>query len=373
MGKARKFELGFLLRRAASCAAVTVFGASLLGCPGGQPAVTLYSDMDQSVVAPLIEQFKQDNQIAVTVVYADPQKIAAGVGLSDQIRDESAAPKADLYWACSPQAAQKLAELELLDSFGDRATAPVFADAAGGWAGIGGRVRVIIYNTQVFKGKKPPLSMAAAGLPAWRGRAAWADPRKNGSANYHFLTYFAAYGEGEGKQLLQKIKDNGTQFLPDENAVIEAVSSGKADWGVTDSDLATAAVTAKKPVDYLVCDQDDFSTSDALGQIRGAGVPTLGTPALPYPLCLIARRRHVDDTGKLQQYLLAPQTALHLSQARPDLLMTRAGAQDEKPGKEAGHLTHADKLRFTTLGMDKLKPLRAQLTLALSSVLGDAP
>ena len=348
-----------------------------MGCPGNQPTVALYSDMDQSVVAPLIEQFEQDKQIKVQVVYADPKTVAAGVGLSERIRDESDSPKADIYWACGPQAAQKIAELGLLDSSRNTYTMQIarpFADPADFWVGLGGRVRVLIYNKSAFQTKKPPISIAALGQPEWKGRVAWADPRKNGNANYHLLTYFAAFREDEGTRLLQKIKDNGVQLLADENAVVEAVASGKADWGVTDSDLATAAVTAKKPVDYLVPDQSDFSTSDALGQIRGggAGVPTLGTPALPMPLAICARHPH-PEAGALQVFLLAPQAALRLAQARPELLLTRAGAAEDKPGKESGHLTHPDKLRFTTLGMEQLKETRSQLTLALSHVLGDAP
>ena len=348
----------------------------LAGCAGGQPTVVLYSDLDQSVVEPLLASFRQDNPIVVKVVYADPKMVASGAGLSDQIRDESEAPQADLYWAGGPQAAQKLAELGLLEASRNTFTSPTaapFVDESFFWTGLGGRVRVLIYNTARFKGKKPPISLAASGLPEWKGRAAWADPRKNADSNYHLLNYFAAYGPDDGTHLLEKFKANAVQLLPDENAVIEAVSSGAADWGVTDSDLATAAVTAKKTVDYLVPDQADFSTSDALSQIRGVGFPTLGTVALPMPLCLIARRKHSQESGKLQQYLLAPQTALHLAQDHPTLLMTRAGMQNDKPGKDAGHLTHPDKLRFTAPGTDKLKEMRAQLTLALSHIFGDAP
>ena len=348
----------------------------LSGCTKGQPAITLYSDMDQSVVEPLIAPFRQDNQIAVTVVYADPKTLASGAGLSDRIRDESEAPQADLYLACGPQAAQKLQSLGMLEASGSAfatQTAAPFRDMNFFWTGVGGRVRVIVYNAARFKGKKPPVSIASAVLPEWKGRAAWADPRKNDNANYHLLNYFAAYGAEDGTHLLEKFKANAVQFLPDENAVIEAVADGKADWGMTDSDLATAAVTAKKPVDYLVPDQDDFSTSDALGQIRGVGVPTLGAAALPMPICLIARRSHIQEPGKLLEFLLAPQTALRLAQDHPNLLMTRAGIEADKPGKEAGHLTHPDKLRFAQPGPDKLKEMRAQLTLALSHVFGDAP
>ena len=349
--------------------------ALLTGCPGSKPNIVLYSDVDQSVAQPLVEQFKQDRQIDVQVVYADPKTVGNGAGLSDRIRDESESPKADIYWAGGPQAAQKLADLGLLDQGMNSyatATAAAFSGPNGLWAGLGGRARVLIYNTRAYQGKKPPLSIAALGAANAKGRVAWADPRKNGSANYHLLTYFAAYGEDDGKRLVQKMKDNAVQLLPDENAVAEAVASGAADWGVTDSDVATRAVTAKKPVDYLVPDQDDFSTSDALGQMRGAGVPTLGTPALPFPLCICARHPSPDAVA-LHDFLLAPAAALRISQARPDWLMTRAGADTDKPGKEAGHLVHADKLRFTSLGMDKLKETRAQLTLALSHILDDAP
>ena len=347
----------------------------LTGCGQGKPSVTLYTDMDRRIIEPLIQQFQQEKKITVTVVYADPQSVQQGTGLSGRLLAESGSPKADVYWAASPLGMESLVKNGLVQPVGGRAfaeTAPGFRDIKGAWTGLTGRVRVLVYNKSLAQNRLPK-SIAALSRPEWKGRVAFADPRSNGDAKYHLLTYFAAYGEEVGGRLVEAMKSNQIQLLPTETAVVEAVANGSADWGVTDSDAATAAVLAKKPVDYLVPDQEPFSTSDALGQSRGSGVPTLGVPALPCPVSLVGSITNNIELQKFIEFIFAPQIALKISETDPTLLMTRAGAKEDKPGKAGGKLVHADKLEFTTLGMSNLEAVRPPLTLALSHVLGDAP
>src|SRR5262249_39913067 len=141
-----------------------------------------------------------------------------------------------------------------------------FRDPTYNWYGIGVRGRVVLYNTKRIKPGHIPLSIAALTQPKWKDRCAMADPRLNGSARFHIKYLYDILGEEDTADLLQKMQDNGVQLLPNDAAVVDAVVSGKADWGVVDSDVGIAAVRAGKPVDFTFVDQDPYVTGAAMGK-----------------------------------------------------------------------------------------------------------
>jgi ABC-type Fe3+ transport system substrate-binding protein len=345
--------------------------ATLAGCDKGKPVIVLYSDQDRAVVEPLIQEFTKAKGIDVQVEYAPPESLQNGTGLSARLREEAGNPKADLYWGAGPYVMEKLISDNLLDSVADASLENIgrpFRQPDMLWAGLGARVRVLVYHSRRFPQGNPPRSLAALGQSAWKGRCALADPRRNANASYHLLCYFAAYGEREGAQLLRAIRTNQVLLLPDENAVIEAVASGKADWGITDSDRATEAMRSKKPIDFLVPDQGVQDTADALDKPPNT-LPPLGTPVLPYPVALLRNRPHKRDSYLLRDFFFSPQTALKLAEKMPGALSTRRATSDNPPGKKDGQITNAHNLRFVTLSPEKLRDARSAFTLALADAL----
>ncbi|HZP81444.1 MAG TPA: extracellular solute-binding protein [Chthonomonadaceae bacterium] len=310
--------------------------ALLAGCGSSDPGLTLYSDQPQAVVEPLVKQFETEQHVPVHVVYASAGEVARGKGLSERVRAEAGAPQADLYWACGPAAIEKLRQDGLLEKRQNFSTAQIaapFRSPDSLWHGIGTQVRVLLYNTRLVRPDRAPRSIASLAQPAWKGRGAMADPRANGSANYHILYLFATLPPNEASALLTAMKANAVQFLPDEAAVVEAVSSGKAAWGVTDSDLAITAVKAGKPVRFQVTDQEPFATAEALGKVKES-VPTIGTPLLPAPLAILKGTTHLEKAWQFVDFMTSPQTAARLAELLPARLPTHTellnGLQDEQ-------------------------------------------
>jgi ABC-type Fe3+ transport system substrate-binding protein len=342
----------------------------LAGCPG-KPGIVLYSDQDRSVVEPLIKQFTAQSNLPVNVTYADADQVNSGQGLSQQIREESTSPQADLYWANSHPAMFQLQRDGLLDRYGntlsDKIAAPFRDSKKYNWVGIGVRGRVILYNTHRIKPGHLPLSVASLAMPQWKG-GVMADPRTNGSAHYHLAYLYAILGEAETTALVTRMRGNDVQFLPDDAAVVDAVASGRADWGVTDSDVAIAAKQAGKPVDYAFTDQERYATANALERSHEE-VVTVGTPLLFSPIGLIRSRPHVVESRRLYDFLCQPRTALSLLEIQPTRMPTHSDLLSGPTGEKNSHRVDPTKLITTPINPETLRDNETKFNLMLTQVL----
>ncbi|MDQ4058990.1 MAG: iron ABC transporter substrate-binding protein, partial [Actinomycetota bacterium] len=50
--------------------------ASLTACDSGRDALTIYSGRDEALIGPLLEQFSEENDIAIDVRYGDSADLA---------------------------------------------------------------------------------------------------------------------------------------------------------------------------------------------------------------------------------------------------------------------------------------------------------
>ena len=353
---------------------VLLFVSALTGCTGGKPEVILYSDVDRSIVEPIAQAFEREKKIAVTVTYATPEDLKDDSGLSRRVRDETSENKIDLYLAQSPLSVQKLTTDEMLENVSNTTTvqvAPAFREAEMHWVGIRTRVRVLIFRKKQRLKAKIPLSIAAMTRPEWKGRVAIADPRKLNSSHYHFLTYFVAYGEREGKEFLTKIHKNEVQLLENDHAVVAAIERGKADWGVVDSDVAQRAISAGEPLDFSFPDQKEFSTSDTLDRTRGGNsLPTLGVPALPLPLALLKNRPHKKEGRDFVDFFVSPRMSFLLEQKTPGLLSTRTTISTAEAGKSGGAITNPQSLKFAVVSTSEISKINAVFLVSLPLIAG---
>jgi ABC-type Fe3+ transport system substrate-binding protein len=309
----------------------------------GAPSLVIYSDLPREIVDPIIHKFESQRKIHVRVVYADKESVNSGVGLSDRIRKESAKPIADIYWSACPVAVEQLRRDSLLEPHTNTTIDRMFAGPQAMWWGLGTRVRVIVWNKNRLNRNTAPKSMCALARPEWMSRCAMADPSKNGSSRYHVWLLFTTMTPSEARHILEQIKQNRVQLPDTDNGVVDAVASGKADWGVADSDDAYRAMQQGKPVDYAVSDQVNYSTQDALGVPHGA-MPTMGTPLLSYAMALVHNRPHVRDTYDLAGFLYTDGVAADMQEADPAIIPTSMAIVTGL-GESRGHIINPDDLR----------------------------
>jgi iron(III) transport system substrate-binding protein len=347
-------------------------GFALSGCNSTPPGVVLYTDRDPAAVDAVKQQIEAEVKVRITEVRATPEEARSGVGLSQRIREERGDLKTDVYWADNQLAMQKLVEDRLLEkhkSALNEKFSPEFRDKEFFWTGVDARVRVLLINKKAVPRGRLPKSLADLARPEWKGRGAIADPRHNGSARYHFIVLFDVVGTDDAKELLTRMKANGVQFLADETAVVEAVASGKAAWGVTDSDLAETAVQAGKPVDYIVPDQEYHSTAKAMGKSTES-VHDLGTPLLLSCVGLLRERPSRGEGERLFEALIKAGTMTTLARVAPNRLPTHPVLLENPPSQRKNKIKLPLDLEIATPAPDKINAAQTQLTLALSEILG---
>jgi iron(III) transport system substrate-binding protein len=131
---------------------------------------------------------------------------------------------------------------------------------------------------------------------------------------------FAAWGPEQARTYFSALKANGVQVLSGNEQVAQAVGSGQAAFGLTDTDDAMGEIAAGSPVAMIYPD-------------RQAG--ELGTLFIPNTLAIIKGAPHPAAALALADHLLSPEVEAALAEGPsaqiPLLRTTNAPARVETP------------------------------------------
>ncbi len=98
---------------------VVAVGVVASACGGGErDPLTIYTGRSETLVGPLLEEFSEENDVAIDVRYGDTNDLALLIGT------EGDRSPADVYWGQSPGATAYLAEKELLAPLPDERARP---------------------------------------------------------------------------------------------------------------------------------------------------------------------------------------------------------------------------------------------------------
>jgi iron(III) transport system substrate-binding protein len=191
--------------------------------------LVIYSGRRESLVEPIIDQFRQATGIDVAVRYGGTAELA-GVLL-----EEGANSPADLFYAQDPgglgavQVAGLLAQLpaDTLALVPER-----FASLTGEWVGISGRARTVVYNTEAIPdpGTELPDDLWGFTGPEWQGRLGWAPT--NGSFQAMVTAMRAVWGEERTAEWLLAIQANRPAVYDSNTPIVAAAGSGEIDAGL---------------------------------------------------------------------------------------------------------------------------------------------
>lgn len=199
------------------------------GTGGEEPGkLVIYSGRSETLVQPIIDQFKEATGIDVQVRYGSTSEIA-GVLL-----EEGANSPADIFYAQDPGGLGAVQAAGLLQSLPDSTLSLVpdrFRAEDGAWVGISGRGRVVVYNTEAITDPAAELPDDIYDFvdPKWAGRIAWAPT--NGSFQAMVTGMRVIWGEEKTREWLQGIQANNPLAFEGNTPVVEAVASGEADVG----------------------------------------------------------------------------------------------------------------------------------------------
>lgn len=271
--------------RLAAWLAVGVLWAAGCACDEAASEVVIYTSVDQVFSEPVLADFERNSGIRVRMVFDTEE--TKSTGLLNRLLAESNDPRADVFWSNDPVRSQVLVRRGLVTPYLPSTAADIpaeFKDPQGRWVGFSARARVILVNReQVGEGPRP------AGIrdlldPRWRGRVAIANPAF-GTTTMHMAALFDAWGDAKALKFLAGLRTNQVRVASSNGEVKRLVSTGELAWGLTDTDDASVAVLAGKPVEVVYPDADGMGTllmPTTAVLIRGGPHPAAGKKLLEY-------------------------------------------------------------------------------------------
>lgn len=215
-------------RALALLAGATALALVLGGCAGGTgDDLVIYSGRTKNLVDPLLQQFSDETGIDIAVKYADTAELAL---LIDQEGDR---PVADVFISQSPGALGFLADAGRLTELPDDVLDEVdgrFESSAGLWVGASGRVRTLVYNTDLVDEADLPASVFDLTEPRYAGDVGVAPT--NGSFQDFVTAMRASAGDEDTLAWLEGLVANDAVTFANNTAIVQAVSRGEIPFGL---------------------------------------------------------------------------------------------------------------------------------------------
>ena len=187
--------------------------------------LVIYSGRKESLIGPVIDQFKSISGINIEVKYGTSTEIGALLIL------EGSKSPADVFYAQDPGALGSVIDMlqqlspDLLDKI------PLWAKSdKGKWIGVSGRARTLVYNTDNVKASDLPKTLNDLCDTKWKGRMGWAP------TNSSFQTMITAmrkiWGEDKTKAWVKCMMANDVKVYPKNTPQVEAVGKAEIDIGL---------------------------------------------------------------------------------------------------------------------------------------------
>ncbi len=203
---------------------VTLLAAGAVSCGGDSASLVIYSGRTESLIEPIVQQFREVSGLRVEVRYASTGELAA------TLLEEGDKSPADLFFAQDPGALglveSHFSELpqDLMGLVPEWARSPESK-----WVGISGRARVIVYNTNALSEADLPDSIEGFTDPKWKGRIGWAPT--NASFQAMVTAMRITWGEQRTEDWLRGIMANEPKIFPKNTPVVQATGDGEIDVG----------------------------------------------------------------------------------------------------------------------------------------------
>ncbi len=260
-------------------------------------SITVYSGRSESLIAPILEQFTAETGITVEARYGSTAEMALA------LLEEGDSSPADVFIAQDPGG---LAAVELAGLF---ATLPedvtglvdqAWRSNLGGWVGLSGRARVLVYNNEMLTEEDLPASIHDLTNEEWSGRVGWAPT--NGSFQAFLTAMRAEEGEDAARQWLEDMIANGAVTYENNRAIVEAAASGEIEVGLVNHYYLHAYLAEQG--EAFTARNYHFPEGDigSLISVAGAGVlntsqnPEAATFLLEYLLSEDGQRYFADAT-----------------------------------------------------------------------------
>lgn len=208
-------------------AALLVIALLTASCAGDNDTITVYSGRTENLIGPLLDGFADTTGVDVEVRYGQSADLAL------LISQEGERSPADVFISQSPGAVGFLAGEGMLRPLGDQVLSlvdPGFRNNDGLWVGMSGRVRVIVYNSELIDPEDLPESVFDLTDERFRGQVAVAPA--NGSFQDFVTAMREVHGEEVTLEWLQGLVENDAQTYANNTSIVQAVGRGDVPLGL---------------------------------------------------------------------------------------------------------------------------------------------
>jgi iron(III) transport system substrate-binding protein len=199
------------------------------GCTSDDDSVTLtvYSGRNEELIRPLLDRFTDETGIRVDFKGGDSADLAL------LIDGEGERSPADVFIAQSPGATAYLSTNDRLRPLGSEVVGlvePQNRGEDGRWVGLSGRVRVLVYNTELVDEAELPASVLDLTEEQYRRRVAV--PPKNGSFQDFVSAMRIQLGDDVTESWLEDMAANNSPVYANNTAIVAAVGRGEVPMGL---------------------------------------------------------------------------------------------------------------------------------------------
>lgn len=317
-----------MTRRWIALLAVLVALASAApACSTGGDRLTIYSGRTKNLIDPLLRDFSEQTGIAIDVRYGDSADLAL---LIDEEGDRT---DVDVFISQSPGAVGFLQEQGMLAELDSELLGLVdesFRGADGRWIGLSGRVRTLVYNTDLVDESELPDAVLDVTEPQYRGRVAVAP--SNGSFQDFVTAMRIELGDDVAARWLEGLVDNDAPTYSNNTAIVEAVARGEVPMGLVNHY-------------YLERTQDEDPDVPAANHFFPEG--DLGSLLITTATAVIEGSEQRDDAQELVRFLLSEEAQRYFSGETFEYPL----AQGVEPDPAVPPLSE---INTTTIDLDKL-------------------
>ena len=283
-------------KRSAFAALSLILCLAAASCGGGEETLTVYSGRTSNLIGPLLEDFAEAAGVDVEVRYGQSADLAL------LIRQEGERSPADVFISQSPGAVGFLAGEGMLRPIDGGVLSRVparFRNAGGLWAGISGRVRVIVYNRDLVDPAELPASVFELTDERFRGRVAVAPA--NGSFQDFVTAMRETHGDDAALEWLEGLAANEARTYANNTSIVQAVGRGDVPMGLVNHyyNLRAKAEDPDAPSEnYFFPDQDIGSLLivTAVGVLASSGDSDLPDRFVEFMLSEEAQRFYSEQT-----------------------------------------------------------------------------
>ncbi len=232
-------------------ALLAVVGSVFLfsGCGGDEkPSLVVYCAHDAVYSKKILDRFEEETGIAVAAKF--DTEATKSLALVEQLIDEKAHPRCDVFWNNELLGTLRLEEKGVLAKYkgdGYKRIPDRFKDPEGHWTGFGARLRVYIVNTNKMAATQKAVEKALQGDLS---RFAIAKPLY-GTTRTHYTVLWDLKGPKGLKRLHRAWRKRGVREVTGNAQTKDLVAAGECALAWTDSSDYFLAADAGKPVDMV--------------------------------------------------------------------------------------------------------------------------